>query len=118
MRTFAALLAARGARKETSVPYQEILPLKLKQRVSGKGDNSSDVCCIQEMSLMLACFKLNEFDQSLCSKEVQNFSKCYQGHLQTKQKQKEMDEKGILRMGERNLSHKQLNKYLRKFPNI
>ncbi|KAJ8934128.1 hypothetical protein NQ314_013587 [Rhamnusium bicolor] len=116
MRIAAALLA-RGNPKEP-VPFQEILPLKLKPRVSGKGDKTSEVCCIYEMSVMLSCFKDNEFNQSLCSKEIEAFKKCYTNNLETKKAKKEKEAKCMLTPGEKSLSHKQINLLLRKFPNI
>lgn len=110
------VLLARGNATEP-VPFQEILPLRLKSRVSGKGDSTNDVCCIYEMSVMFACFKEHEFDQSLCSKEIENFQNCYHSHLSKKQAKKERDAKGFLEAGEKQLSHKQINQILKMFPN-
>ncbi len=80
------------------VPFQEILPLKLKDSVSGKGEKTSgnqiwfkkknfyvfyslkkitDVACLQDMAVMLACFKKHDFNQALCSKEISSFQSCY-----------------------------------------
>lgn len=36
----------------------------------------SVACCVEEMSLMLACWKRNDFKQELCSKELMVFEKC------------------------------------------
>ncbi|XP_018561759.1 coiled-coil-helix-coiled-coil-helix domain-containing protein 1 [Anoplophora glabripennis] len=115
MKIISALLA-RGNPKEP-VPFQEILPLKLKPVVSGKGDKSSDVCCVHEMSIMLSCFKENEFNQSLCSKEIEMFKTCYKNHMDTKRLKKAKEAKGILTPGEKSLSHKQINVLLKQFPN-
>lgn len=98
------------------VPFQEILPLKLKSRVSGKGDNTSNVSCVYEMSVMFACFKENEFNQSLCSKEIDTFKKCYNTHITNTKNRKEKETKGVLTPGDKQLSHKQLNKILKMFP--
>lgn len=100
------------------VPFQQILPLQLKPGVSGKGDKVSEVCCLQEMSVMFACFKSNEFNQQACSKEIQSFQKCYLNNLESKKTKKERELKGVLTPGEKRLSHKQLNLLLSKFPNI
>lgn len=113
---FTALLAWRKASSEP-VPFQERLPLKLKPTVSGKGDKVSEVCCIQEMSVMLACFKTYEFNQALCSKEIDSFKNCYAKHMNTKQVKKEQAEKGILTPGEKKLSYKQVNILLKRYPN-
>ncbi|KAJ8966746.1 hypothetical protein NQ317_011160 [Molorchus minor] len=98
MKIITALLAARGNPKEP-VKFQEILPLKLKGTVSGKGDKTSEVCCIYEMSVMLSCFKDNDFKEALCLKEVEAFKKCYTNHLETKKVKKEKEAKGILTPG-------------------
>lgn len=117
MRILAALAAIRGQQPKEPVPFQEILPLKLKPTVSGKGDKSSDVCCIYEMSVLFACFKDNDFNQTPCAKEIEAFQKCYKNHVETTKSKKEKEAKGILIPGEKRLSHKQLNTLLRKFPN-
>lgn len=111
----AAALFARGNPKEP-VPFQEILPLKLKNRVSGKGDNLSEVCCLHEMSVLFACFKTHDFAQSPCSKEMESFQKCYLAHLEKVRIRKEREAKGILTPGERKMSHKQVNLLLKNFP--
>ncbi|KAJ9583387.1 hypothetical protein L9F63_022253, partial [Diploptera punctata] len=74
------ILAARTPQKEP-VPVQRSLPMKLKPTVSGKGNRTSDVSCLQEMAIMLACFKTNDFNQNLCSKEIDKFQNCYKKSL-------------------------------------
>lgn len=103
--------------KEKDVEFQQILPLKLRGFVSGKSDSISEVSCIHEMSVMFACFKDNDFNQSLCSKEIDKFQRCYTSHLTTKKAKKEKEAKGILTPGEKKLSHKQVNTLLKMFPN-
>lgn len=100
------------------VPFREILPLKLKPSVSGKGGKISDVCCTYEMSLLFACLKENEFGEGGCAKEIENFQKCYTTHLAEKQKRQEREAKGVLAPGEQRLSPKQVNYLLHKYPNL
>lgn len=100
------------------VPFKEILPLKLKPLVSGKGGKVSDVCCIYEMTLMLACFKENEFGATGCAKEIEDFKKCYVNHVTAKRNKIARESKGLLTAGEKNLSPKQINLLLKKYPNI
>ena len=38
--------------------------------------NFVGLVCLQEMSLMLACLKKQEFDQSSCATEIESFSLC------------------------------------------
>ncbi|KDR21265.1 coiled-coil-helix-coiled-coil-helix domain-containing protein 1 [Zootermopsis nevadensis] len=108
-------IPARVPQKEP-VPFKEILPLRLKETVSGKGDKTSDVACLHEMSIMFACFKNNEFNQELCSKEISSFQNCYKDFQNKKNIKKRQEQKGILIPGEKNLTHKQLNTLLRRFP--
>lgn len=114
MKILAALLSRKMPTEP--VPFQEILPLRLKSRVSGKGDNQSDVCCIYEMSVMFACLKEHEFNQSLCGKEIEKFQKCYLEYSTKRRTRKEKEAKGSIIMGERDFSHKQLNRMLKNFP--
>jgi hypothetical protein len=37
----------------------------------------TDVACLHEMSVMFACFKNNDFNEALCSKEISSFQNCY-----------------------------------------
>ncbi|CAH1099627.1 unnamed protein product [Psylliodes chrysocephalus] len=118
MKIFSSLLIISRPIPKEPVPFKEMLPLKLRATVSGKGGKSSDVCCIHEMSVMFACFKENEFNQDLCSKEVEKFQMCYKDNLKTSKTKKEREAKGVLTPGEKKLSHKQLNVLLKKFPNV
>lgn len=111
----AQVLAARLPAKEP-VPFQTRLPLKLKDRVSGKGDNLKEASCVYEMSLLFACLKLHEFNQELCSKEIETFQNCFKETTARKLERKEKEAKGILTPGERKMSAKQINQMLRAFP--
>ncbi|XP_055539511.1 uncharacterized protein LOC129726620 [Wyeomyia smithii] len=115
MRATVTLLKSRLPQIESKVPFQEILPLKLKNTVSGKTDKTSDVACLQEMAVMFSCLKTNEFDESLCAKEVSTFKKCYKVYIDKKAAKKETSGKGTLVPG-RDLNYKQLNKVLRQYP--
>lgn len=112
---FAQVLAGKYATREP-VPFQERLPLKLKNRVSGKGDNLSEVSCLYEMSLLFACFKENDFSQVLCSKEIASFQKCYTESTARKLERKEKEAKGILTPGDKKMSSRQINQLLKSFP--
>nr|XP_036223253.1 coiled-coil-helix-coiled-coil-helix domain-containing protein 1 isoform X2 [Bactrocera oleae] len=107
---------ARAPQKEHTVPFQEILPLRLKNRVSGKADSSSDAACLQEMGVLFACLKDNEFVEKYCNKEIQQFQKCYKFYADSKFEAKKTVNQGIITPG-KNLNYKQLNKYMRRFPN-
>ncbi|KAK5648899.1 hypothetical protein RI129_003791 [Pyrocoelia pectoralis] len=117
MKILPTLWAARGNPKEP-VPFQEILPLKLRPFVSGKGDKTSNVCCIYEMSVLFGCLKENEFKESACPKEIKAFQKCFSDYNLQKRIKKEREVKGIMTPGEHKLPYKQLNKLLRMYPNV
>ncbi|XP_050100611.1 uncharacterized protein LOC126581170 [Anopheles aquasalis] len=115
MRVATALLRVRKPQNESDVPFQEVLPLRLKNHVSGKTDKTSDVACLQEMTVLFSCLKTNDFNESLCAKEVGNFQQCYKGYLGKKSAKKETSGKGVLVAG-KDLNYKQLNKVLKKYP--
>uniref|UniRef100_A0A0K8TN87 CHCH domain-containing protein n=1 Tax=Tabanus bromius TaxID=304241 RepID=A0A0K8TN87_TABBR len=116
MRIPATLCAARLPQNESKVPFQEILPLRLKNAVSGKADSQTEVACMQEMSVLFACLKNNDFVEQYCSKEISNFNGCYKSFLDRKFQQKKAEHQGVIVPG-KNLNYKQLNKYLRSYPN-
>lgn len=98
------------------VPFQELLPLKLKTSVSGKRERSPDSTCIHELSILFACLKKNDFSQSLCDKEFDVFRKCYSNVMNNKALLKEQDKRGDTAPGSKNLTHKQVSVLLKKFP--
>uniref|UniRef100_A0A1L8DCV8 Uncharacterized protein n=1 Tax=Nyssomyia neivai TaxID=330878 RepID=A0A1L8DCV8_9DIPT len=100
---------------ENKVPFKEKLPLRLKNRVSGKGGAQSDVACLHEMSILFACMKGAEFNESACAKEITSLQKCYKTFLDTKKHRKAEDKTGNVVVG-KELNYKQLNKYLKSFP--
>lgn len=107
--------SARRPQREP-IPFQMLLPLKLKKSVSGKGDKLKEAACMQEMAVMFACFKKAEFDQEQCLKEVTSFQNCFQEYNQRSKLQREQGKKGILVPGEKELTHRQLNQLLKSFP--
>uniref|UniRef100_B5DUN8 CHCH domain-containing protein n=1 Tax=Drosophila pseudoobscura pseudoobscura TaxID=46245 RepID=B5DUN8_DROPS len=109
MRIPGALYAARGRvpQSEKDVPFQEILPLRLKNTVSGKADSGSDVACLQEMGMLFACMKDNEFVEKYCHKEIQQFQNCFKYYMDRKFKAKKTVNQGFVQPGN-NLNYKQL----------
>ncbi|CAG0902974.1 unnamed protein product, partial [Darwinula stevensoni] len=58
------------------VQYRLRFPPYLKDSVSGKQEKKMDAVCIQEMTVMMACLKKNEFKESGCAPEISAFKKC------------------------------------------
>ncbi|XP_050352519.1 uncharacterized protein LOC126774905 [Nymphalis io] len=98
------------------IPFQMLLPLRLKKAVSGKGDKLKEAACMQEMAVMFACFKKAEFDQEQCLKEVSAFQTCFKDYNERLKVQRDQGKKGILVPGEKNLTHRQLNQLLKSYP--
>ncbi|XP_063590846.1 small ribosomal subunit protein mS37-like [Penaeus indicus] len=108
----------KNGRKPTRqpFPFQNILPISLRDHVSGKGNKQQNVACLQEMSVLFACLKANDFNQAMCPKEIQSFKGCHKNFLDTQKLKKVQEREGVLVPGEKDLSPKQLNQLLRKYP--
>lgn len=106
---------ARLPQNEKKVPFMQMMPLALRDQVSGKGGRTSDVACVQEMTILFACLKNNEFNEAPCTKELSNFNGCYKTFLDEKFEQKQERQKGGVSIG-RDLHSRELNVYLKKFP--
>ncbi|XP_077585071.1 small ribosomal subunit protein mS37 [Stigmatopora nigra] len=50
--------------------------LVLKDRVTSRKPKKGEATCITELSIMMACWKQNNFVESLCSQEMDEFSSC------------------------------------------
>uniref|UniRef100_A0A8C7W5D1 Coiled-coil-helix-coiled-coil-helix domain containing 1 n=1 Tax=Oncorhynchus mykiss TaxID=8022 RepID=A0A8C7W5D1_ONCMY len=64
------------SRKQKKNVLKPNKPLSLKDEVTGKLRKGIDAMCITEMSMMMACWKQNNFADALCSNEMQSFYKC------------------------------------------
>ncbi|KAM9068813.1 coiled-coil-helix-coiled-coil-helix domain-containing protein 1 [Sarcophilus harrisii] len=89
-------------------------PLMLANQVGARRRDLGEATCILEMSLMMACWKQNEFSDTICAKEIKDFFDCAsKAEAERKQKAKQ-----DLLGPSGNLSPKQTNKLLGRFPNI
>ncbi|CAB3383304.1 Hypothetical predicted protein [Cloeon dipterum] len=93
------------------IPFQERLPLKLKSQISTKKEGSEGASCLQEMAVLFTCLKSNEFNQTVCSKEISAFQKCFSDH-KAKREEMKKDTTGI---GSKKLTSKQVNVLLKKY---
>ncbi|XP_076057156.1 small ribosomal subunit protein mS37 [Oratosquilla oratoria] len=100
----------------TPFPFQDILPLALKDSVSGKGNKTQNVACLHEMSLLFACFKKNDFKESKCPQEIESFQKCHIRFMEMERTRSLQEREGVLIPGAKQMSHKQINILLRKYP--
>ncbi|XP_074088956.1 small ribosomal subunit protein mS37 [Macrotis lagotis] len=89
-------------------------PLMLADRVGAGRRELGEATCITEMSLMMACWKQNEFSDTICAKEIKDFFAC-SSKAEAERKQKAKQE---LLGSSGKLTPKQTNILLRRFPNI
>ncbi|XP_053168979.1 coiled-coil-helix-coiled-coil-helix domain-containing protein 1 [Hemicordylus capensis] len=95
-------------------PVRVARPLILADRVSNRRMRLGEATCITEMSLMMACWKKNEFSDTACAKEIQTFFDCT---AKAEEEWKEsVVQEALGRSGK--LGTKQINKLLKQFPNI
>lgn len=106
----------RGWLAENKVEFQELLPLKLKNSVSGKNKKEESNACVQEIMNLLSCLKKTEYDQGPCSKELNSLSNCFKVHREDYQKELQIIRKGIIIPGSKNLNHRQIGVMLKRFP--
>ncbi|XP_064644854.1 small ribosomal subunit protein mS37-like [Lineus longissimus] len=94
--------------------YTPPVPEKLANAVSGKGDRVQGNLCLQELSLMLACWKDNDYSEVPCAKETQAFEKCWHTALVEKARRQKISEGTIIGKGP--MSSKQVNSLLKRYP--
>ncbi|XP_032112319.1 coiled-coil-helix-coiled-coil-helix domain-containing protein 1 [Sapajus apella] len=88
-------------------------PLILANRVGEQRREKGEATCITEMSVMMACWKQNEFRDDACRKEIQGFLDCA-ARAQEARKMRSIQQT----LGESGgLPPKKLNKLLQRFPN-
>ncbi|NXJ02932.1 CHCH1 protein, partial [Psophia crepitans] len=73
-----------------------------------------EATCITEMSVMMACWKQNDFNDAACAEEIRMFYDCVAKAEKERKGQNEEDT-----MSPRgNLTSNQVNKLLRRFPQM
>ncbi|KAM6182572.1 small ribosomal subunit protein mS37 [Erethizon dorsatum] len=112
-----AMPSLRGRLVRLTNPRKPILkpnkPLILANRVGERRREKGEATCITEMSVMMACWKQNEFRDSACKKEIQDFFECAsraQEAGKMRSSQETLGESG-------SLPPKKMNKLLQRFPN-
>ncbi|KAK7862832.1 hypothetical protein R5R35_000850 [Gryllus longicercus] len=117
MRATSFLLKGPGrAPAKEPVPFVEILPLRLKDTVSGKSNRQAENICLQELGLLLSCLKKHDFNQTSCDKEINAFKNCHKTVMAGKKIIYEQEKRGELKTGTKDLSSKQINKILKQYP--
>ncbi|XP_064001633.1 small ribosomal subunit protein mS37 [Pogoniulus pusillus] len=87
-------------------------PLVLANKVANRREQLGEVTCITEMSVMMACWKQNDFNDTACAEEIRMFYDC----VAKAEERKNQNEDTLLPRG--NLTSSKVNKLLRRFPQI
>ncbi|CAL7936499.1 unnamed protein product [Xylocopa violacea] len=74
--TLMYLKNARSPQNVDKVPIKEVIPLSLKNRVSGGMRNTMESKCLYEISLLFKCWTENEFSDKVCKKQIENLNTC------------------------------------------
>ncbi|KAM5141127.1 small ribosomal subunit protein mS37 [Mantella aurantiaca] len=85
------------------------LPLALSDSVSRRREKLSEASCLTEMSVLMACWKENSFNDKVCTNELKIFNEC----IVTAQ----ANRKARL-LQEASLATKNVNNLLKKNPSI
>ncbi|NXK91727.1 CHCH1 protein, partial [Formicarius rufipectus] len=88
-------------------------PLALADKVANRREQAGEATCITEMSVMMACWKQNDFSDTACAEEIRMFYDC----VAKAEKERRNQNKNTLSSKE-NLPSSKVNKLLRRFPQI
>ncbi|XP_050194798.1 coiled-coil-helix-coiled-coil-helix domain-containing protein 1 [Myiozetetes cayanensis] len=90
-----------------------VRPLALADKVANRREQAGEATCITEMSVMMACWKQNDFNDAACAEEIRVFYDC----VAKAEKQRRSQNEDTLSSRE-NLPSSKVNKLLRRFPQI
>ncbi|XP_067144510.1 small ribosomal subunit protein mS37 [Centruroides vittatus] len=119
MTRLTAVLMGNGRRPALPpIKFREMLPLALKDKVSGKGSRFNDVACLNEVLSLLSCFEKGEFNETFCKKEIDSLQNCYLNHLASVDKRKKQQVEGKLVPGQKlkDMTAKQIDNLLKAYP--
>ncbi|XP_033222033.1 coiled-coil-helix-coiled-coil-helix domain-containing protein 1 [Belonocnema kinseyi] len=108
--------SARARQCEDKVKFQPILPLQLKNKVSGKSDTDKEKGCLYEISVVIACLSKHNYENKFCEKEVKEFNNCFTTHMAKVRALKKNRDKGVLTPNAKSLNHREINMLFRRFP--
>lgn len=67
---FALMKQAREPQNVKKVPFKAVLPMRIRNHVSGKSDRQKEAPCIHELTVLFAKLKDHEFNDEMCAKET------------------------------------------------
>jgi len=115
------ILAGRGygrkAIQDKDVAFIEKLPLSLKNIVSNTSMKGGQKACMDQMMEVIGCLGKFDQNQSMCTKEIQAFQKCYSSFKMEYSKSKSLRESGDTPIGANaKMTGRQMTEYMRQFP--
>ncbi|XP_020482721.2 coiled-coil-helix-coiled-coil-helix domain-containing protein 1 [Labrus bergylta] len=87
-------------------------PLTLRDAVANRKLKKGEATCVTEMSVLMACWKLNNFVDGLCSQEMESFYTCVD---KAQSSMKNKSDQNILQGGR--LPPKHATSLLKRYPN-
>ncbi|XP_056616955.1 coiled-coil-helix-coiled-coil-helix domain-containing protein 1 [Triplophysa dalaica] len=99
------------SRQQGRPVLRPIKPLALKNEVANRRLRKGEATCVTEMSLVMACWKQNDFNNTVCSKEVTAFYTCVE---KTQAQNKASGKQG----GQGRLLPKEATLLLKRYPNL
>ncbi|XP_032868884.1 coiled-coil-helix-coiled-coil-helix domain-containing protein 1 [Amblyraja radiata] len=88
-------------------------PLVLADRVANRRRRLGEATCITEMTVMMSCWKQNNFNEAACSEEIRAFYTCADKAEAERKAKASAD--GVTQTGF--LTPKQATKLLQRYPN-
>ncbi|KAL1458486.1 hypothetical protein WDU94_008632 [Cyamophila willieti] len=116
MKNFTRLI--KYSKNPNNVRFEAILPIELRNRVSGKGGDTKKAGCIQEMSLAFACLKENDFVQTNCVKEIKDFIACGDMRRNNKFIRKQEFHNKTVSTGKKDLKPWEIDELLKRYPQL
>uniref|UniRef100_A0A8C9F1R9 Coiled-coil-helix-coiled-coil-helix domain containing 1 n=1 Tax=Pavo cristatus TaxID=9049 RepID=A0A8C9F1R9_PAVCR len=87
-------------------------PLVLADKVANRREVAGEATCLTEMSVMMACWKQNDFNDKACAEEIRTFYDC----VARAERKEKKDEYTLSLKG--SIPSSKVNRLLRRFPNI
>ncbi|XP_010189748.1 PREDICTED: coiled-coil-helix-coiled-coil-helix domain-containing protein 1 [Mesitornis unicolor] len=86
-------------------------PLALANKVANRREELLEATCITEMSVMMACWKQNDFNDTACAEEIRMFYDCVAKAEKVRKDQNKESSRELS-------TSSKVNKLLRRFPQI
>ncbi|NXM00409.1 CHCH1 protein, partial [Tyrannus savana] len=106
-------VSGQWRQKKRPPVIRPVRPLALADKVANRREQAGEATCITEMSVMMACWKQNDFNDAACAEEIRVFYDCV---AKAEKQRRSQSEDTLSSRG--NLPSSKVNKLLRRFPQI